>query len=219
MLVDSQPDMEVVAQAGSGPEAVAGVLAQRPHIAVMDVSMPDGGGVEATAEIVRSCPAVRVLALSRHADQASLRRMLAAGASGYVVKRAAAQDLIGAMRAVLAGGTYVDPMLAGDLVARALQPPGIASQSTRRTGLLSEREEAVLRQIAWGKSNKEVAAGTGHQREDGGGLPRHRAGKAQASHSQRRSASCARAGLARRRRRVRLTRPRKFSCHIDRQRL
>ncbi len=161
MLVDSQPDMTVVAQASNGPEAVAGARAQRPHIAVMDVSMPDGGGIEATAEIVRHCPAVRVLALSRHADQASLRRMLAAGAAGYVVKRAAAQDLIGAMRAVLAGGTYVDPMLAGDLVARAIQPPGMATPAARRAGLLSEREEAVLRQIAWGKSNKEVATALG----------------------------------------------------------
>ena len=161
MLVESQADMTVVAQAGSGPEAVAAARGQRPHIVVMDVSMPEGGGVDATAEIVRSCPAVRVLALSRHADQASLRRMLAAGASGYVVKRAAAQDLIGAMRAVLAGGTYVDPVLAGDLVARAIQPPGAAAPSARRVGLLSDREEAVLRQIAWGKSNKEVASALG----------------------------------------------------------
>lgn len=161
MLVGSQPDMQVVAQAGTGAEAVAAARAQSPHIAVVDVSMPDGGGAEATAEIVATCPDVRVLALSRHADQASLRRMLAAGASGYVVKRAAAQDLIGAMRSVLAGGTYVDPMLAGALVARAIQPERAAPAGTRRTGLLSEREEAVLRQIAWGKSNKEVATALG----------------------------------------------------------
>lgn len=158
MLVDSQPDMEVVGQAGSGPEAVACARALQPDIAVVDISMPEGGGAEATGEIVRICPGVRVLALSRHADQASLRRMFGAGASGYVVKRAAAQDLIGAMRSVMAGGTYVDPTLAGDLVARAIQPAGAAPAGTRRTGLLSDREEAVLRQIAWGKSNKEVAA-------------------------------------------------------------
>lgn len=158
MLIDSQVDMEVVAQAGSGPAAVASARVLRPHVVVIDVSMPEGGGVEATSEILRSCPGIRVLALSRHADQASLRRMLGAGASGYVVKRAAAQALIGAIRSVLAGGTYVDPVLAGDLVARAIHPPGIAALTARRTGMLSEREEAVLRQIAWGKSNKEVAA-------------------------------------------------------------
>ena len=161
LLVDSQPDMEVVGQAGSGPEAVVGARTLLPHIAVIDVSMPEGGGAEATAEIVRTCPDVRVLALSRHADQASLRRMLGAGASGYVVKRAAAQALIGAMRSVLAGGTYVDPMLAGDLVARAILPSGAAPAGARRASALSEREEAVLRQIAWGKSNKEVAAALG----------------------------------------------------------
>ena len=158
MLVDSQSDMEVVGQAGSGPEAVSSARALQPHIAVIDVSMPEGGGADATSEIVRTCPGTRVLALTRHADQATLRRMLAAGASGYVVKRAAAQALIGAMRAVLGGGTYVDPMLAGDLVARAIQPVGAAPLRARRTAMLSEREEAVLRQIAWGKSNKEVAA-------------------------------------------------------------
>jgi DNA-binding NarL/FixJ family response regulator len=158
LLVDSQPDMQVVAQAGSGPEAVALARALQPHLAVMDVSMPDGGGADATAELARACPGVRVLALSRHADQASLRRMLGAGASGYVVKRAASQALIGAMRSVLAGGTYVDPTLAGDLVARAIQPAGATVAGSRRAGTLSEREEAVLRLIAWGKSNKEVAA-------------------------------------------------------------
>ena len=161
MLVDSQSDMEVVGQAGSGADAVAGARALQPHIVVMDVSMPDGSGAEATEQIARDCPGVRVLALSRHADQASLRRMLAAGAAGYVVKRAAAQALIGAMRSVLAGGTYVDPMLAGELVARAIQPASPMVAGTRRAGLLSEREEAVLRQIAWGKSNKEVAAALG----------------------------------------------------------
>lgn len=161
MLVNSQPDMEVVGQAGSGAEAIAAARSLQPDIAVIDVSMPDGGGAEATSEIVRCCPGVRVLALSRHADQASLRRMLGAGASGYVVKRAAAQALIGALRSVLSGGTYVDPMLAGDLVARAIQPSGTAAIGARRSGLLSEREEAVLRQIAWGKSNKEVASALG----------------------------------------------------------
>jgi len=161
LLVGSQPDMEVVGQASGGDEAVSLARALRPHIAVIDVSMPNGGGIDAAAAISRDLPGVRILALSRHADQASLRRMLAAGAAGYVVKRAAAQDLIGAMRSVLAGGTYVDPTLAGALVARAIQPAGGPPASSRRGALLSEREEAVLRQIAWGKSNKEVAAALG----------------------------------------------------------
>lgn len=162
LLVNSQPDMEVVGQAGDAKEAILLARTLQPHIAVIDVSMPEGGGAEAAAAIVRDSPAVRVLALTRHADQASLRKMLAAGASGYVVKRAAAQALIGAMRSVLAGGTYVDPTLAGDLVARAIQPAGgVVPANTRRGAILSEREEEVLRQIAWGKSNKEVASALG----------------------------------------------------------
>jgi two-component system, NarL family, response regulator NreC len=161
LLVNSQPDMEVVGQAGGGHEAVELARTLQPDIAVIDVSMPQGGGPEAASAIARETPEVRILGLSRHADQASLRRMLAAGATGYVVKRAAAQDLIGAMRSVLAGGTYVDPALAGGLVARALQPAGALPANTRRAAILSDREEAVLRQIAWGKSNKEVAAALG----------------------------------------------------------
>jgi DNA-binding NarL/FixJ family response regulator len=130
-------------------------------VAVLDVSMPDVGGAEAAEQIHSQCPEVRMLALTRHADQGYLRRMLRAGASGYVVKRAAGEALIGAIRTVAAGGTYVDPSLAGGLLARVIRQPAEGPAGSRGKPALSEREEQVLRLIAWGKSNKEVAAQLG----------------------------------------------------------
>jgi two-component system, NarL family, response regulator NreC len=161
LLVSAQPDMEVVAQARGGREAVSLAQQHRPHVAVLDVSMPDVGGAEAAEQIRAQCPEVRLLALTRHADQGYLRRMLRAGASGYVVKRAAGEALIGAIRTVANGGTYVDPSMAGALLARVIRQPGDGSTPHRTRPALSEREEQVLRLIAWGKSNKEVAAQLG----------------------------------------------------------
>jgi two-component system response regulator NreC len=160
LLVDAQPDMQVVAQARSGREAVALAQQLQPDVAVLDVSMPDLGGAEATAQILALCPRVRVLALTRHAHPGYLRQMLRAGALGYVVKRAAGDALIGAIRTVAAGGTCIDPSLATVLLARAVQEARTAAPRRARPAL-SDREEEVLHLIAWGKSNKEVAAQLG----------------------------------------------------------
>jgi DNA-binding NarL/FixJ family response regulator len=160
MMVGAQPDMHVVALARGGREAVSLAQQLQPDVAVLDVSMPDVGGAEAAEQIRASCPRVRVVALTRHADPAYLRRMLRAGASGYVVKRAAGEALMGAIRAVANGGTYVDPSLAGGLLSRMMKEPD-PTDAPRPRPALSEREEQVLRLIAWGKSNKEVAAQLG----------------------------------------------------------
>jgi DNA-binding NarL/FixJ family response regulator len=159
LLVEAQPDMQVVAQARSGREAVSLAQQHQPDVAVLDVSMPDVGGAEAAEQIRLSCPGARIVALTRHADPAYLRRMMKAGAAGYVVKRAASEALMGAIRTVLSGGTYVDPSLAGSLLSRMMRP-GEGDAAARKASL-SEREEQVLRLIAWGKSNKEVAAQLG----------------------------------------------------------
>jgi DNA-binding NarL/FixJ family response regulator len=157
LLIETQVDMRVVGQARSGREAVAQALHLKPHVAVLDVSMADMDGIQAAALIHEQAPAVRTLALTRHADQGYLNRMLRAGVSGYVVKQAASEALIGAIRTVATGGTYIDPGLAGGLVARAFRQPERGTAGAPRPSL-SEREEQVLRLIAWGKSNKEVAA-------------------------------------------------------------
>jgi DNA-binding NarL/FixJ family response regulator len=107
--IDTQSDLEVVGEAATGEDAVRGVLECRPDVAVIDVSMPHLSGAGAAARIRQECPTVRVLALSAHEDRAYVQQMLAAGAAGYVVKRAAAADLVRAIRVVASGETYIDP--------------------------------------------------------------------------------------------------------------
>ena len=153
-LIESRPDLEVVGEAGDGAEAVRQVRSLRPDIVVMDVSMPLMDGVQATLEIKRVCPEVKVLVLTVHETKAHIRRVLQAGASGYVVKRSAAEELIQALHAVAAEGVYLDPIVASRLVAAASPPP--ATESSGET--LSDRETEVLRLIALGYANKEIAA-------------------------------------------------------------
>lgn len=154
LLIDAQPDMEVVEQTDSGREAVRQVKSSQMDVIVMDVSMPDLSGAEATEQIKGEVPQVRILALTRHADQGYLRRLLSAGASGYILKKSAADELITAIRAVAAGGTYIDPSLAAELFDNiAGRKLSVKSESD-----LTPREAEVLRLIAWGLSNKEIAA-------------------------------------------------------------
>lgn len=160
MLIGRQSDMTVVAQADNGRDAVRMACDQHPDVAVLDVSMPELGGAEAAEAIRSECPDVRVLALTRHSDQAYVRRLLQAGAAGYVLKKGAAEALINAIRVVAKGGTYVEPQLAGTLLQRTFGRTPVETTGESQA-LLSAREEEVLRSIAWGRSNKEIAAELG----------------------------------------------------------
>ena len=151
-LVADEADMEVVGEAFEGEAAVRQVLALRPDVVVMDVSMPGMSGIEAAAQIHTGCPAVRVIALTAHEDRSYLQQVMAAGASGYVLKRSAAEDLVGAIRHAAAGNTYLDPVVAGQLVSG----PEAAAEGEQPD--LSEREIETLKQIAQGYSNKQIAA-------------------------------------------------------------
>jgi DNA-binding NarL/FixJ family response regulator len=152
-LVSAQPDMDVVGEAADGAAAVHGVIETRPDVAVIDVSMPVVSGTKATVEILARRPGVKVLALSAHEDGGYVQQMLAAGAAGYVVKRTAADDLADAIRRVAAGQTFIDPAIAGRVIARIARRPG-----DRAAGdLLSEREADVLKRIARGYPIKEIA--------------------------------------------------------------
>ena len=154
-LINATPGLCVVGEASDGAGAVECACRLLPDVVVLDVTMPGMGGAAATEEIVRRCPAARVLALTAHEDHAHLSRLMQAGASGYVLKRGAADELVRAIRTVASGSTYVDPVLAGS-VLRAPEPlPAPAPTS------LSEREEEVVRRMAWGESNKQIAAGLG----------------------------------------------------------
>ena len=154
VLVEAEPDLEVVGEAGDGGEGVRQAELLRPDVVVMDVSMPQMDGVQATEAIRRAFPDVKVVILSVHETRGHVRRALQAGASGYVVKRSAAEVLIQALRAVATKGVYLDPIVAPVLVADSRPLPDATPSGEE----LSEREAEVLRLIARGYANKEIAA-------------------------------------------------------------
>jgi two-component system response regulator NreC len=155
-LINGQPDMLVIGEAGDGETAWQQARECQPDVVIMDVTMPGLNGVLATTRLKHACPHIKVLALSVHDDTSYLRQLLTAGAAGYVLKHAAADDLIQAIRIVAAGGIYLDSALAGHVVARYVQVPGVASALLGTD--LSERETEVVQRIAHGYSNKEIAA-------------------------------------------------------------
>lgn len=155
LLVNTQRDMRVVGEVADGEEAWRAAIELRPHVLVMDLSMPRMNGAEATERVRRDCPDVKVLALTFHEERQYLTQLLRSGASGYVLKRAAAGDLVRAIRVVAAGGTYIDPAIAHALVEGFLDAEEPSPSSQER---LSDREEEVLIGIARGFSNKEIAA-------------------------------------------------------------
>lgn len=154
VLIGSEPDLEVVGEAGDGEQAVRLVQSLQPDIVVMDLSMPRLDGVQATQTIRRLCPNVKILALTVHETKSHIRRVLQAGASGYVVKRSAAEELIQALHAVAAEGVYLDPIVTEKLITGP-KPPAAAKPNGET---LSDREAEVLRLIALGYANKEIAA-------------------------------------------------------------
>jgi DNA-binding NarL/FixJ family response regulator len=155
-LVNAQPDMEVVGEAGNGRDAWRQAMALQPDVVLMDVSMPELNGARATERLKQACPEVKVLALTMHENKVYLRQLLQAGASGYMLKRAAASELISAIRTVATGKVYLDSVLAGKVVDNFILRQ--SHEDAAQFSDLSERETEVLRLIAWGYSNKEVAA-------------------------------------------------------------
>jgi DNA-binding NarL/FixJ family response regulator len=155
-LIDGYDDMEVVAEVADGEAACLRAAELHPDVVVMDVSMPGTGGAAATERIRRDHPEIKVLALTVHEDRGHLEQLLRAGASGYLPKRAAADDLIQAIRAVARGGAYLDRSLTDKVVGRLVTRPTPAGSPPH--GALSDREEEVLRLIARGFTNREIAA-------------------------------------------------------------
>lgn len=156
MLVNAQADMEVVGEASSGQEALEKTFDLNPDVVLMDVTMPKLNGAQAARRLKAERPDVRVLALSVHEDKAYLRELLAAGALGYVLKRSAAEELINAIRVVASRGVYLDPALADKVVGGFILGP--APERSPLENTLSQREGEVLRLIARGFSNKEIAS-------------------------------------------------------------
>lgn len=155
-LISAQPDMEVVGNASDGAEAVHRAQELLPDLVIMDISMPKMSGLKATETLKHLCPKVKVLMLTRHTDTGFLQRLFQAGASGYVLKQSPSDELIRAIRAVAGGKSYLDPSVTEKVVTKYAHRPSTLDPGQQ--GKLSEREEAVLRLIAWGYTNKEIAA-------------------------------------------------------------
>jgi DNA-binding NarL/FixJ family response regulator len=155
VLINSQPDMRVIGEASDGNSAWQQARDCQPDVVVMDVSMPNLNGMDATARLKRDCPNLKILVLSVHEDPIYLRELLGVGAVGYILKHAAADTLIQAIREVAAGGVYLDPAMAGYIVTQFVRVP--AADSGIVHSELSERERDVLQHIAQGFSYKDIA--------------------------------------------------------------
>ena len=156
VLVNGQADMEVVGEADTGRIAIEMAQQLQPDVIVMDVSMPELNGLKATELLQELCPGTKILALTRHKEDGYLQQMLRAGASGYILKQSASDELVRAIRCVEAGQTYLDAAVIESLVGTAVgrRAPRRSAPKTE----LSPREEEVLRLIAWGYLSKEIAA-------------------------------------------------------------
>jgi two-component system response regulator NreC len=155
LLLDAESDIEVVGEAKNGQEAIPLVQEIKPDVIILDLTMPGLGGLNTLEELRRLFPFCRVLVLTMHKDEGYLRRALAAGAMGYVLKQSDDQELLVALRAVARGEIYVTPALTPTLLGHLIPQPTGKSDSPKHR--LSEREEQVLRLVAQGYTSQEVA--------------------------------------------------------------
>jgi DNA-binding NarL/FixJ family response regulator len=155
LMIDAEPDMAVIAEAGDGASAVQLAGESKPDVIVMDISMPGMNGLAATQAIRKADARAVIVTLTRHGDAAYLQELLRAGVSGYVLKRSAPTELLQAIRAAAAGGQYIDSTLVPRITAGLMK--GDRGGSTRPAVGLTDREADVLRLIASGYSNKEIA--------------------------------------------------------------
>lgn len=152
-LLEKQSDMDVVAEADNGRQALELTLEHQPDLVIMDVNMPELDGIEAAREILHKLPEIKILCLSMYSNRRFIEDMLKVGASGYLLKECAFKELIDAIHTVCRGETYLSPKIAGIFVERYVGQ-GSAKSSDN---VLSEREREVLRLLAEGKSTKEIA--------------------------------------------------------------
>jgi len=157
LLVDGQPDLQVVGEAANGREVLVKARELKPDVIVMDLSMPELNGLQATTQLKAELPDIKVVAITANEDESYLRQLCKAGAVGYVLKRSAGDELVKAIGTVAKGGVYFEPSLAGQALARQMADP----RSDARSVVLSDREQEVVMMLAWGYSNKEIASQLG----------------------------------------------------------
>jgi two-component system response regulator NreC len=153
LLLDAEDDIEVVAEAGDAREAIFEARAHKPDVILLDVVMPGRSGIEVIPDLLKESPETKILVLSMQDDAAYVREAFAAGASGYVLKEAADAEVVAAVRDVADGGRYVHPVLGARLVEAEAEAQTRAEQDP-----LSDREHEILRLLALGHTNQEIAA-------------------------------------------------------------
>jgi two-component system response regulator NreC len=156
MILEAQPDIEVVGEASDGREALEAARQLSPGVVLMDIAMPGMNGLEATAAIRQELPDVQVLILTMHEDYEYFFEVLRAGASGYVLKGASSDDLVSAIRAVHQGGVYLHPAVAKNLVSDYVKRMEPGEDRARYDGL-SDRERQVLKLVAEGETSRQIA--------------------------------------------------------------
>jgi DNA-binding NarL/FixJ family response regulator len=157
LLIDGQPDMRVVGEAANGREVIFKARELKPDVVVMDLSMPELNGLQATEKLKAESPGIKVVALTANEDESYLSQLCKVGAVGYVLKRSAGDELVKAIGVVSEGGVYFEPALASKALARQLSGGKTEAGAVE----LSEREKEVLVSLAWGYSNKEIAGQLG----------------------------------------------------------
>jgi two-component system response regulator NreC len=155
-LVNGQTDMEIVGEADNGRTTYEKAKELLPDIVLMDISMPELSGVQATELLRKECPSIKILVLTAYKDKGYLDRLLNVGASGFILKLSAAEELIGAIRLVAGGGIYLDPQMADRITDGYVRSQFLKGEVRQRE--LTGREEEVLRLIAQGYSNKEISS-------------------------------------------------------------
>lgn len=157
MVLQSEPDIELVGEAGRGEEAVALAVQLKPEVVIMDLSLPDMSGIEATRQIKAAVPSTRVIALTMHEEEPYVMEVLRAGAEAYIVKRSAAADLVNAMRQVMAGQAVLDPVVTRAVVTGYVSRPTPPTPDKGTDSVLTPREREILILVAEGFTNAEIA--------------------------------------------------------------
>ena len=153
-LLEDFPDMTVVGEASDGAEAIAKAFELKPNVVLMDLSMPNIGGIEATRQLLQREPGIRVLILTVHEDDSLLKEVIRVGAAGYIVKRAAPEDLLHAIRVVARGDLYVHPTMTRILFS---EPARTVTPDRFEVETLTLREIEVLQLLAKGYTNRQIA--------------------------------------------------------------
>lgn len=157
MVLQSEADIELVGEAGRGEEAVHLAESLHPDVVIMDISLPDISGIEATRRIKEAIPATHVIGLTMHEEEPYVLELLKAGADGYIVKRSAAADLVGAIRAVVQGQAILDPAITRAVVTGYVTRPTPQPPESAEPSPLTPREKEILILVAEGNTNAEIA--------------------------------------------------------------